>query len=68
MLRKDSDLLDIENSTHQELINEYEKCQQLWGKYSCDCFGYYIEALGKAITEKGGWTLKPQKHFLEKWL
>jgi len=49
-------MIDIQNVTHQELLDEYEKCQQLWGRYSCDCFGFYISALGKRIVELGGWN------------
>jgi hypothetical protein len=48
-------MIDIENATHQELLKEYEECEELWGKYSCDSFGYYISALHKRIVELGGW-------------
>ncbi len=47
--------IDIELSTKEELIAEYEECEKIWGKYSSDCFGYYIMALHKKIVELGGW-------------
>lgn len=47
-------LIDIEAASKEELLEEYEKCEQLWGKYSCDCFGYYIHAIHKRIVELGG--------------
>ena len=51
-------LIDIETATHQELLDEYEKCQKDWGKNSCDGYGYYIDALHKKIVELGGWPAK----------
>ena len=48
-------LIDIELSTKEELIAEYEECEKIWGKYSSDCFGYYIMALHRKIVELGGW-------------
>jgi hypothetical protein len=48
-------MIDIDNATHQELLCEYEKCEQLWVKYSYDCFGFYMDALHKKIVELGGW-------------
>lgn len=51
-------MINIENASYQELLTEYEKCETLWGKYSCDCFGYYIMAIHSKIVELGGW---PQK-------
>lgn len=48
-------LINIEKATHIELLNEYEDCMGLWGKYSCDCFGFYISALHTKIVEFGGW-------------
>jgi hypothetical protein len=47
-------MIDIENSTKEVLIEEYNKCQNLWGKYSCDCFGFYIQALQNKISQLGG--------------
>lgn len=44
-------MIDIEKATHNELLNEYEKCEDLWGKYSCDCFGFYMSALHKKISK-----------------
>jgi len=41
-------MIDIENASHKELLEE-------WEKYSCDCFGFYRNALYIAITNKGGW-------------
>lgn len=48
-------LIDIESSTKEQLIVEYEECERVWGKYSSDCFGFYIQALHKKIVELGGW-------------
>ena len=48
-------MIDIETASKEELIIEYNKCQQDWGKYSCDCYGFYIEAIHKKIVELGGW-------------
>ena len=47
-------LIDIKTATKDELIAEYEKCERVWGKYSSDCFGFYIQALHKKIVELGG--------------
>lgn len=49
-------MIDIETATKEELIEEYQKCEKDWGKWSCDCFGYYIEALRKRISELGGFA------------
>ncbi|NJO89831.1 MAG: hypothetical protein HC831_13455 [Chloroflexia bacterium] len=46
---------DISKVSNHDLLNEYEKCMAIWGKYSCDCFGYYISALHREITKRGGW-------------
>ena len=46
-------MIDIENSTHRELVIEFNKCQDLWSNYGCGCFGYYVAALHKAITNTG---------------
>jgi len=48
-------MIDIENATHKELLEEWERCEELWEKYSCDCFGFYMNHLHTAITNKGGW-------------
>lgn len=48
-------MIDIKNSTKEQLIQEYDKCQNEWGKYSSDCFGFYIQAIHKRIVELGGW-------------
>ena len=45
----------IEELTREELIVEYERCEKDWGMWSCDCFGYYIQALHKRIVDLGGW-------------
>ena len=45
-------ILDIENSTITELEAEHEACMKDWGKYSCDCFGFYIKALQNEIYTK----------------
>jgi hypothetical protein len=52
-------MIDIETATHKELLKEYDhQMNDVWGKYSCDCLGFYIRQLHKAITEKGGWPMK----------
>lgn len=38
-------LLDIDNATLDELESEYAECEANWGKWSCECFGFYIEAI-----------------------
>ena len=48
-------MIDIETATKKELLAEYKECEKLWGSFSSDCFGFYIQALHKAIVEKGGW-------------
>ena len=53
-----SQILDIEKATHDELLKEYDSCMEDWGKYSCDSFGYYIDALHKQIVKFGGWPAK----------
>lgn len=53
-----ADLLDIKTATHKELLTEYEECEKSWGKYSCDCLGFYIQALHTRIVELGGWPIR----------
>lgn len=48
-------MINIETATKEELLAEYEQCEKMWGKYSSDCFGFYIQALHRQITAKGGW-------------
>ncbi len=48
-------MIDIKEATHKELLEEYEESEKKWGKYSSDCFGFYISALHKRIVELGGW-------------
>jgi hypothetical protein len=45
----------IEKASYRELLESYEECEELWGKYSCDCLGFYMTALGNRIIELGGW-------------
>jgi len=52
------ELIDIETSTKEQLIQEYENCEKLWGKYSSDCFGFYVEAIRKQIIKLGGFPTK----------
>ena len=47
-------MVDINNATHNELLEEYEEIQKLWSKYNCDCLGFYVNALHKRIVELGG--------------
>jgi hypothetical protein len=49
-------MIKIEKASKEELIQEYEKCQQDWGKYSYESFGHYITALHTRIVELGGWS------------
>lgn len=49
---------EIKQATHEELLNEWGKCDELWSKYSCDCLGFYIEELHSAIVKKGGWPVR----------
>jgi len=51
-------MIDIDTASKKELLNEYEKCENDWGKFSSDCFGFYITALHKKIVELGGWPTK----------
>ncbi len=51
--KKNETMIDIENASREELITEYNKCMDMWGMYSCDCFGYYITALHRAIVGIG---------------
>jgi hypothetical protein len=55
------EMIDILKSTKEELIKEYDHCEKLWGKYSSDCFGFYISALYKRICELGGWERGEEK-------
>jgi hypothetical protein len=48
-------MIDIEKATKNQLLAEYEAMEEIWGMYSCDSLGYYIEALHKRIVELGGW-------------
>ena len=48
----------IEDCTYDELLQEWEECERLWSYYSCDCFGFYINALGREIVKRGGWPVK----------
>ncbi len=50
--------IDIKKSTYHELLDEYEKCEELWRRYSCDCFGFYISAILSEITKRGGFPPK----------
>lgn len=50
--------LDIEKATRRELLKEYKSCEDLWSKYSCDCFGFYMDALHKKIVEHSGWPVR----------
>lgn len=49
-IKQNSGMIDIETATLEELEAELEECHQAWGKYSCDCFGFYISALQKQIS------------------
>ena len=44
--------IDIETATDEELLAEFEQCQADWGKWSCDCFGFYITAMQKEISKR----------------
>jgi hypothetical protein len=49
---------NIEKASYKKLLKEYKKCDKLWGKWSCDSFGYYITALHKEIVKRGGWPAR----------
>jgi hypothetical protein len=49
-------MIDIENSTKEELLKEWNKVQQLWNKYSCESLGFYYTALHRRIVQLGGWA------------
>jgi len=49
-------MIDIDTSTKEELIKEYNECEKAWGKFSSDCFGFYIQYLHRRIVELGGWN------------
>ena len=51
-------MINIDTSTKEELLKEYDEMQYLWGMYSCDCFGFYIQALHRKIVELGGWPTR----------
>lgn len=51
-------MINIKNSTKEQLLAEYEKCMDAWGKQSCSSFGYYIQALHSEIVKRGGWPPK----------
>ena len=51
-------MIDIEKASHKELLAAYAEAEKAWGKWSCDCFGFYLSALHKKITELGGWPVK----------
>jgi len=53
-----STLIDTKKATHLELLEEYERVMDMWGKYSCDSFGFYLGAIHDAIVDKGGWPGK----------
>lgn len=48
-------MLDIDTASHEELLKEWEDMEELWGMYSCDCFGFYMNALHSKIESMGGW-------------
>lgn len=54
-------MINIKNSTYEELIQEYIECEKLWSKYSYDCFGFYIKALNAEIVKRGGWSVRSGK-------
>ena len=51
-------MIDIQNATYKELLREYKECEKIWGQYSGDSFGYYIQALHSRIVELGGWPVR----------
>ena len=52
------DINNIEKWSLKNLLKEYDEYLDLWGLYSCDCFGFYIDALKKEITNRDGWPIK----------
>lgn len=55
---QNNNTIDIETATKEELIAEYNKCEEEWSKFSCDCFGFYIQALHSKIVELGGFPVR----------
>ena len=53
-------LINVETASKEELLKEYDKCQENWSKWSCDCFGYYMIAIHKRIIELGGFPVKKE--------
>lgn len=49
---------DLTKVSYEDLITEWDKCEKLWGKYSCDSFGFYMDVLHKEISNRGGWPPK----------
>jgi hypothetical protein len=48
-------MIDIKKSNKKELITEYYNIlNNIWGKYSCDCLGYYTTAIFNKIVKLGG--------------
>jgi hypothetical protein len=43
--------MNLKTATKEQLLREAEQCNQEWRKWSCDCLGYYIQALYKRIGE-----------------
>lgn len=46
---------DLEKATDDELALEQIRCEKLWSRFSCDCFGFYISALHREITKRNIW-------------
>lgn len=49
---------ELKAKTYDWLLKEWQECDKLWSLFSCDCFGYYISALGSEISSRGGWPVK----------
>jgi hypothetical protein len=58
MSKKTTDLIDVKKATKKQLLKEYEICEKEWGKYSCDCFGFYMSAIHTEIVKRGGWPAR----------
>jgi len=54
-------MIDVEKATKKELLKEWDNVTDLWGGYSCDCLGFYVDALHKEISKRGGWPVRKRK-------
>lgn len=58
---------DLKNATDDELIEEEAECERLWGRYSCECFGFYISALRREILDRNIWLKAHEREVLRNY-